>query len=64
MASTGLKVPCFCGSRKKYEECCFIRDMQEFGKRGPSAAAYRLKEAMERRSFNSLQISFLQTDLI
>jgi hypothetical protein len=55
MASTGLKVPCFCGSGKMYEECCFIRDMEEFGKRGPSATGSQLKEAMGRRSFNSLR---------
>lgn len=55
MAFTGLKVPCFCGSGKRYEECCFIRDMQEFGQRGPSATGSWLKEAMGRRSFNSLR---------
>ena len=55
MASTGLKMPCFCGSGKKYEDCCFLRDMEELGERGPSSTASWLKEAMGGRSFNSLQ---------
>jgi hypothetical protein len=55
MASTGLKEPCFCGSGKMYEECCFIRNKQGFGQRGPSATGSWLKEAMGRRSFNSLR---------
>jgi hypothetical protein len=55
MASTGLKMPCFCGSGKKYEDCCFLRDMEELGGRGRSSTASWLKEAMGGRSFNSLQ---------
>ena len=55
MASTGLNKPCFCGSGKKYEDCCFLRDMDELEERGPSSTASWLKEAMGGRSFNSLQ---------
>jgi len=55
MASTGLNKPCFCGSGKKYEDCCFLRDMDELGERGPSSTGSWLKEAMAGRSFNSLQ---------
>jgi len=55
MASTGLNKPCFCGSGKKDEDCCFLRDMEELGERGPSSTGSWLKEAMAGRSFNSLQ---------
>jgi len=55
MASTGLKIPCFCGSGKKYEDCCFLKDMQEVLGKGRSSPGSRLKEAIEGRSFNSLQ---------
>lgn len=55
MASTGLNKPCVCGSGKKYEDCCFLRDMEELEEREPSATGSWLKEAMGRRSFNSLQ---------
>ena len=55
MASTGLKMPCFCGSGKKYEDCCFLRDMEELGGRGRSSTASWLKVATGGRSFNSLQ---------
>ena len=48
-------MPCFCGSGKKYEDCCFLRDMEELGGRGRSSTASWLKEAMGGRSFNSLQ---------
>ena len=54
MASTGLKVPCFCGSGKMYQDCCLLREMQEFGQRGPSVTDPRLKESKGRRVFNSL----------
>ena len=52
MASTGLNKPCFCGSGKKYEDCCFLRDMEEIRERGSSSAGS--KEALGRRSFHSL----------
>jgi hypothetical protein len=55
MASTGLNKPCFCGSGKKYEDCCFLRDMEELWEKGSSSPASWLKEAMGIRSFNTLQ---------
>jgi hypothetical protein len=55
MASTGLNKPCFCGSGKRYEDCCFLKDMEELGERGFAATGSWLKEAMVIRSFNSLQ---------
>ena len=55
MASTGLKIPCFCGSGIKYEDCCFLKDMEEIRGKGRSSLGSRLKEAMEGRSFNSLR---------
>ena len=44
MASTGLKVPCFCGREKKYKNCCFLKDMQEVLGKGRSSPGSRLKE--------------------
>jgi hypothetical protein len=55
MASTGLDKPCFCGSGKKYEDCCFLREMEELEERDPSSTDSWLKEAMGKRRFNSLQ---------
>jgi len=55
MASTGLNDPCFCGSGKKYEDCCFLRDLEEVEEKGSSSTVSWLKDAMPGRSFNSLQ---------
>ena len=44
MASTGLKMPCFCGSGKKCGDCCFPRDMEEIRQKNPSHIVSRLKE--------------------
>jgi hypothetical protein len=55
MASTGLDQPCFCGSGKKYEDCCFPREMEELEERAHSSTDAWLKEAMEKKRFNSLE---------
>ena len=55
MASTGLNKPCFCGSGKKYQDCCFLRDMEELGERGPSSTGSWVQGAIKGKSFNSLQ---------
>jgi hypothetical protein len=55
MAPTGLNDPCFCGNGKRYEDCCFLKDMEELGERGPSVTDSWVKKAMVRRPFNSLQ---------
>ena len=55
MASTGLNEPCFCGSGKRYEDCCFLKDIEEVQEKGPSSTGSRLKEAIERKSFKTLQ---------
>ena len=38
-----------------YEDCCFLRDMEEIRAKGHSSPGSRLKEAMEGRYFHSLQ---------
>ena len=55
MASTGLNKPCFCGSGKKYEDCCLLWDMEDLGEREPSLTAFWVQGAIEGKSFNSLQ---------
>jgi hypothetical protein len=55
VASTGLKIPCFCGSGKKYEDCCFLRDMEEIRNRKASPTGSWLKESKRGKPFHSLQ---------
>jgi hypothetical protein len=55
MASTALNEPCFCGNGKRYEDCCFLEDLEEVDEKRPSSTVSWLKEAIEGRSFNSLQ---------
>lgn len=64
MASTGLKMPCFCGSGKKYEDCCFLKDMEEIRGKGHSSTASWVKEAMEGRPFSSLQEAQVALDRV
>jgi hypothetical protein len=50
-----LKQALFLPPWEKYEDYCLLGDMEELGKREPSATASWVKEAMGGRSFNSLQ---------
>lgn len=62
MAYTGFQEPCACGSGKKYEDCCFIKDATEFMQGDGSAIGQRLKEMAESGKFSSLQEAQVSLD--